>query len=180
MKIILIILLTITIYANTKLEMLKLYENKQYESACNIGFDNLKRNKNDEAFVSLYAFSCLKSDYINRLAVPITLLRFSPEARINSAYFSVILMQKKLLYHALLDGYEFSSLNLPTTNFILSKVFDLYTKEKNKQNNKIYLFKDKDDKNISYKLYLQKSKRLDKIIIEKYDNMKLIKRHTYW
>ena len=180
MKIILIILLSITLYANTKQKMLKFYKNKQYESACNIGFSHFTINKHDENFISLYAFSCLKSDHIDRLTLPIILLKSSPQARTNSAYFSVILMQKKILLHALLDGYKVSALNLPTTDFILSKVFDLYTKLNIKKHKNIYLLKDKDDKNISYKLYLGKNKFLNKIIIEKYDNMKLIKRHIYW
>ena len=180
MKIILVILLSLIVHANTKQDMLKLYKNKNYKQACDIGFDNFKINKHDENFVSLYAFSCLKSDYIDRLALPLTTLKFSHEARANSAYFSVILMQKRLLYHAMLDGYNLTSLNLPTTDYILSKVFDAYAKLDNNDKRDFYIFKDKDIKNISYKLFLDKNKKLNKIIIEKYYNKRLIQTHTYW
>jgi hypothetical protein len=180
MKIFLLFLLTLSLYANSKEDLLNLYKNKKYENACNFGLANLKDNRRDEEFVSIYALSCLESDHINRLAIPITILKFSPEARANSAYFSVILMQKRLLYHALLDGYDLSSLNLPTTNFILSTVFDLYAEQAKNTKNDFYIFTDKNDNRISYKLYLEKHNKLNKIIIEKFYDKKLIQQHMYW
>ena len=180
MKIILIILINITLFASVKQNMLELYKNNDYQTACNVGYNNIKTNMNDEEFLSLYAFSCLKSDYINRLAIPITKLKFTPEARANSSYFSIILMQKRLLTHALIDGYDLYSLNLPTTNYILSKVFDFYVKLDLKIKKDFYIFKDKKDDKITYKLYIKKNYKLDKIIIEEYYNKKLIKQHIYW
>jgi len=180
MKIFLVILLSISLYANTKEDILQLYKDKKYENACNLGFNNFENYRRDEEFVSIYAFSCLASDHINRLAQPITVLKYSPETRANSAYFSIILMQKRLLYHALLDRYDLSSLNLPTTDYILSTVFDLYVQYDSNNKKDVYIYTDKDDNMISYKLYLEKNNKLDKIIIEKYYNTKLIKQHIYW
>ena len=94
MKILLILLLSINLYANTKQKMLNLYQNHKYEDVCNIGFDNYRHNNKDEEYISLYAFACLNSDYIDRLSTPVAMLKFSAEARSNAAYFSVILMQK--------------------------------------------------------------------------------------
>ena len=108
MKIVFILLIHVFLYANLTQSLFNLYENKKYEQVCNIGFDHFKEHKKDEEFVSLYAFACLKSDYIDRLAIPIAVLKYSREARGNSAYFSVIFMQKKLLYHALIYGYDLS------------------------------------------------------------------------
>ena len=96
MKIVLLFLLTVSLYADLKQEMFTLYQNEKYKNVCNKGFSNLYPNIKDEEFVTLYALSCLKSDYIDRLAIPIAILKQSPEARSNSAYFSVILMQKNL------------------------------------------------------------------------------------
>ena len=127
MKIIIFILLAFNLHANIKRDMLNLYEDKKYKEACILGFNNFKYKEQDEDFVSLYAFSCLHSDYIDRLALPIAMLKLSSEARANSAYLSIILMQKKLLYHALVDNYDLSSLKLPSTDYVLSKVFDFYT-----------------------------------------------------
>ncbi len=180
MKSLLILLLSINLYATIKENMFTLYQNNKYEKVCDIGFDNFKKNKKDEEFVSLYAFSCLNSDYLDRLAIPIALLKFSQESRANSAYFSVILMQKKLLYHALIDNYDLSSLNLPTTDYVLSKVFDFYAKLGKHEARAFYLFEDKNDNKLTYKLYLEKNGRVKKIVIEEFYDTITIKRHIYW
>ncbi|PHS57083.1 MAG: hypothetical protein COB17_07395 [Sulfurimonas sp.] len=160
--------------------MFLFYKDTKFKEACDIGFENFSRYKKDEEFISLYALSCLEVDYINRLAKPIAILRNSKESRANSAYFSVILMQKKLLYHAMIDGYDLSSLKLPTTKYILSKVFDLYLQLGKHLQKDRYLFKDSTDSRLSYKLYLIKNNNIQKIVIEELYNSKIIKIHTYW
>ncbi|MCD6173732.1 MAG: hypothetical protein J7J96_08105 [Sulfurimonas sp.] len=160
--------------------MFALYQNKKYKEVCNIGFNNFRHNNKDEEYVSLYAFACLKSDYIDRLTVPISILKFSKEARSNSAYFSIILMQKKLLYHSLVDSYSLSNLNLPTTDYILSKVFDLYVKLGKHEPRSFYLFEDTKDSKLTYKLYLIKSNKIYKMIIEEFYDSIVIKKHIYW
>jgi hypothetical protein len=180
MKILLILLMTLSLYADLKQDMFNLYQNKKYEEVCNTGFDHFNSFRNDEEFVSLYAFACLYSDYIDRLSIPIAMLKFSKEARANSAYFSIIFMQKKLLLHALIDKYPLHSLDLPSTDYVLSKVFDLYAKLGDHEPRTFYLFEDEDDKKLTYKLYLEKDDRLSKIIIEEFYDSVNIKRHVYW
>lgn len=180
MKILLTLLLALNLYASIKQDMFNLYQNKKYEDVCTLGFNNFYKNKKDEEFVSLYAFSCLNSDYIDRLAIPITMLKYSKESRSNSAYFSVILMQKKLLFHALNDNYNISTLKLPTTDYILSKVFDLYSKLQKHQPRSFYLFEDDNDNKLTYKLYLLKDEKLNKMVIEEFYDTITIKRHVYW
>ncbi len=180
MKLLLILFISLNLFANIKKDMLNLYKNENYKRVCKIGFDNFIQNKKDEEFVSLYAFGCLKSDYIDRLSIPIALLKYSKEARSNSAYFSIILMQKKLLYHALLDNYKLSSLNLPTTDYVLSKVFDSYVSLGEHKNKPFYIFKDKINKKITYKLYLLKDSNPQKIVIEEFYDTIPTKRHIYW
>ena len=180
MKIFLALFLTITLYADIKREMFNLYQNKKYEDVCKMGFDNFRRNKKDEEFVSLYAFSCLNSDYIDRLAVPTAVLKHAKESRANSAYFSIILMQKKLLYHALVDNYDLSSFELPTTDYVLSKVFDLYVKLGEHEPRTFYLFEDPNDSKVTYKLYLSKDYKLTQMIIEEFYDTIAVKRHVYW
>lgn len=180
MKIALILLLTLSLYADIKQNMFNLYQNKKFEDVCQLGFDSFKAHKHDEEFVSIYAFACLKSDYIDRLAVPIAVLKFSEESRANSAYFSVILMQKKLLYHALLDNYDLSEFKLPTTDYVLSRVFDLYSKLKKHEPRAFYLFEDPNDPKLTYKLYISRDYKLDKIVIEEFYDTITIKRHVYW
>jgi muramoyltetrapeptide carboxypeptidase LdcA involved in peptidoglycan recycling len=79
MKILLVLLLSLPLFADIKQNMFNLYQNKKYEKVCSIGFNNFKKHKKDEEFVSLYAFACLNSDYIDRLAIPVAMLKFSPE-----------------------------------------------------------------------------------------------------
>ncbi len=180
MKLILILLITLSLYGNTKQKMFDLYQNNKYKDVCNIGFDNYRHHIKDEEYISLYAFACLKSDYIDRLSIPTTMLKFSKEARSNSAYFSIILMQKKLLYHALIDNYNLHDFNLPTTDYILSIIFDYYTKIGVHEKRSVYLFENENDKKLTYKLYIEKGQRVDKMVIEEYYNNVIIQKHIYW
>ncbi len=171
---------SILLFADIKQDVYNLYQNHNYKEACNIGMKNFKDYKYDEQYISLYAFSCLHSDHIDRLATPITKLKFSKEARTNAAYFSIILMQKKLLYYALVDEYDLSSFKLPTTDHVLSKAFDYYSKLGKHTPKDFYLFEDYNDKKITYKLYITKENKLSKIVIEELYNSNIIKRHMYW
>lgn len=180
MKIILALILAITLYADIKRDMFNLYQNKKYEDVCSMGFDHFQQNKRDEEFVSLYAFSCLNSDYIDRLAIPISVLKFTKESRANSAYFSVILMQKKLLYHALLDNYDLSSYVLPTTDYVLSKVFELYAQLGKHKPRTFYLFEDPKNPKITYKLYLSHDYKVTQMVIEEFYDSIALKHHIYW
>ncbi len=89
-------------------------------------------------------------------------------------------MQKKLLYHALIDNYNLSKFIFPSTDYVLSKVFDLYTKLGNHIPRAFYLFKDPSNPKLSYKLYISKGDRVSKMIIEEYYNTIILKRHIYW
>ena len=166
--------------ADIKKDLYHLYQDKQYTEACSKGLKVFQKYRKDEEFVSLYAFSCLYADHIDRLAVPISTLKHSEEARSNSAYFSVILMQKKLLYHSLVDNYKLSDLKLPTTDHVLSIVFDLYAKTDQTRKRDYYTFKDINNEKISYKLYLQNDTHLKKMVIEEYYDTIMTHRHIYW
>lgn len=180
MKLIFILLISISLYGDITRDMFELYQNEMYKDVCDKGFANFKHNKRNEEYVSLYALACLKADYIDRLSAPIAVLKYSAESRANSAYFSVILMQKKLLYHALIDGNELFSYTLPTTDYVLSKVFDFYVKLGKHDPQSFYLFKDQDDSKLAYKLYLSHEGRITKMIIEELYDTIVIKRHIYW
>jgi hypothetical protein len=156
--------------------MYNLYQTKQYEQSCNLGLTQLYKNRNNENYISLYAFSCLNAGYINRLSYPIGRLTASKDARANAAYLSVIVMQEKLLLHSMIDGYQLSKFKLPTTDFILSKVFDLYSRLKKYKKIPYYVFTDPKDAKITYKLYLNDSQQ---IVIEKSYGATLLQKYTY-
>ena len=175
-----LLFVTTLLYGDVKEQMLNLYENERYEEVCNLGFNNFGRYTKDEDFLSLYGFGCLKSDFIDRLSLPISLLKYTKDARANSAYFAVILMQKKLLYRALVDGYELGEYKLPTTNYILSKIFEYYVALGKHQQRNFYLFDDSANPKITYKLYLVKENIPYKMVIEEYYDNTLVKKHIYW
>jgi hypothetical protein len=180
MKIALLSLLCTILLADVKDNMFNLYQNDKFEQVCHLGHKWLDKNIRDEEFVSLYAFACLKSDYIDRLSLPVSLLKFTKESRSNSAYFSIILMQKKLLYHSLVDGYDLSKLHLPSTEHVLSKIFDLYTKLGEHERRNVYIFNDSKNPRVTYKLFLVQDEKLSKMVIEEYFDKISIQRHVYW
>ncbi|MFA6760326.1 MAG: hypothetical protein WCR69_04700 [Sulfuricurvum sp.] len=181
MKSLLFLLLSIALFgSNIKEELADLYNKKEYEQVCKKGFNAFNQNLKDEEFLSLYAYGCLYADYIDRLAVPIASLKFTKEGRANASYFSIVLMQKKLLFYSINDGYDISGLNMPTTEYILSKVFDLYTKEPYTKGKESFSLVDNIDDSITYKLYLEHDPKLNKMIIEKYKDSTFVERHIYW
>ena len=170
----------VSLLADAKKEMFNLYQNEQYTQACSYGLKEFSAYRKDEEFLSLYAFSCLHADYINRLALPIAMLKRSKEARSNATYLSIIVMQKKMLYHALIDGYDISQLKLPTTDYVLSKVFDLYAKDDHSQKRTVYLYRDSASPKVTYKLYISRKSSIKKMVIEEYYDTILAHRHVYW
>lgn len=174
------ILLLTSIYADAGSKLFQLYQDGAYQDACNHGMRTFHPNRKDESFVTLYAFSCLKADYIDRLAVPITVLKNSKEARANATYFSVILMQKKMLFHSLLDKSEIPELRLPTTDHVLSKVFDLYMQDDEKFDHDVHHYKDPSSPERFYRLYVSHKGPVDKMIIEEFYDQMLTDRHILW
>jgi len=179
-QIILLFLITpLILLADAKMDIYKLYKAKDYEAACIQGEPALARLAQDEEFVSIYAFSCLQADQLDKLALPITYLKSSSEARANAAYFAVILMQKELLMHALLDQYDLNAVKLPTSEYLLSTVYNLYSNDINKNKRRRYNYVDKDDPKKRYRLYITKGTSTPKMIIEEYYDTLMTKRHIY-
>ncbi|WP_345977446.1 hypothetical protein [Sulfurimonas sp. HSL3-7] len=166
--------------ADTKLETYKLYQDAKYEEACQKGEGILEEYKDDEEFISLYAFACLNADHLDKLSMPITALKKSKEARANAAYFSVILMQKKLLMYSLSDRYDLKPVKLPTTDYVLSTVFDLYAKDTSPKDRRRYNYRDPNDAKKSYRLFVTKSAPSPKMVIEEYYDKIMTQRHIYW
>ncbi|MGM0533122.1 MAG: hypothetical protein ACQERK_01345 [Campylobacterota bacterium] len=153
------------------------YKNENHLRACKQGVSIFAQHKKDEDFLTVYSFACLKSDMIDRLAVPITGMRNSKEARSNASYFTSILLQKKLLYNAVIDDVDISGLNLPTSDYILSRVFHLYANEDYTKEGSRYVMVQEDFK---YEMYIDDTGRYKKLVIEKYKDDELIDTHKYF
>jgi hypothetical protein len=165
-------------FADTRQRLFNTYQQGNYLQACNFGEKGFQSHQSDEAYISLYAFSCLKSDSIDRLSGPIMTLTQTKEARANAAYFSVIVMQKKLLMQALFDNKPIKNIALPTSSYLLSKVFDLYSK--NPQPNQfIKEYTNPSDARSNYKLYTTESNGRKSIAVDEYYDKILILHHVY-
>ncbi|RUM74896.1 MAG: hypothetical protein DSZ11_03215, partial [Sulfurovum sp.] len=87
---------------------------------------------------------------------------------------------KQLLKQFLLDGKKLSNLKLPKTNFVLSKIFNLFVKEAYSLKEDTYILQDSDKKDIHYEVYMKKSKKnIYYMIIDIYQDGKFTKRYQY-
>jgi hypothetical protein len=173
-----IFFVTLPLAADNKQKLFDLYQKGEYLNACNLGLKGLGYFQKDEAYVSLYAFSCLKADIIDRLAVPIITLNQTKEARANASYFAVIVMQKKLLIQALYDNKPIKNLIFPTSSYLLSKVFDWYIKDP-QPSQLIKEYTDPANTRSSYKLYTTVSNGQKSIAIDEYYDKILTFHHVY-
>ena len=181
-KLIFLFLLTynLALFASELDDIKKLYKDKDYRSTCIKAGDVYNLYSDNEDFLSIYAHSCLESDMINRLVLPIIKLYQTPESRENAVYFATILYQKKLLYHALVDDVDISYINLPKTKYILSIIFHRFVNGDYNYKDGAYWFIDQEDNTISYKLTLEEHQKAKKIFIRTYKDGQIIKVRTYW
>jgi hypothetical protein len=157
----------------------ELYQNGKYRQACDEGVSKLQKHRNDEKYISLYAFACLQADEVDRLALPIIMLKKSRGARKNATYFSTILLQKNLLIDALENRQSLSGLNLPSTDFVLSKVFDLFSANRYVSRNDIYVLTDPKNPRQTYRLYLRAHEKSYALVLDEYYDTILTKHHLY-
>ncbi len=184
MKKLLLTIITLYTYIQgaTVEDVIKWYKNHQYEKVCSseITHTLYNRYKSNENFVNMYAASCLKTDMINRLSQPIIHLRKTMRSRTNALYYSTVLYQKKLLYHAVIDGLNTIPKDIPTTEYILSRVYDMYARNDYKKQGNTFIFTDKKFSK-TYKMYIQNaSDGFKKLVIESYKDNKKIKTRLYW
>lgn len=181
MRILVTVLLFVTfVFAITKDDVYRVYQKKQYRTACILAAKIYLNYKKDNDFLTIFANSCLQVDNINRMAFPAMLLIRDPGARSNSIYFLTILYQKKLLYKSLIDGFDVSKYKFPTTNYILSKIFVKYAAKKYKKFGDIYIFQDDKIDDKKYEMSLIKDRGVYKIVLKTFLKDKLVKTRIYW
>ncbi len=176
------LILFINVFANCySQEMLwNFFNNQEYSKICSneVWSKDYFEYNDDEEFVNMYAYSCMQTDMINRLTSPIVQLRKSKKSRANALYYATILYQKKILYHALIDGIEQIPTNLPNTDYILSKIYDKFSKKDFTKKQNAYYFS---IENIDYKLFSKKdSDGYEKIVLQTIKNNEIIKTRLYW
>jgi len=178
--IIIFVLLASFLYAQSKDDLMKLYDDKNYRKACIMAANLYQKYRNDEEFLTVFAHSCLEVDMINRTILPIIKLHKTPKSRENAAYFATVLYQKKLLYHALIDDVDISYVNLPKTKYILSIIFNKFVSGDYEYKNGAYWFSDDDNSKLSYKLSAETHQKAEKLFLRTYKDGKITKVRTYW
>ena len=167
-------------FASSLSNIKQLFNDKKFTQVCRKSSAIYEDNKRNEEFLNMFAASCLKSDMINRMVLPIIKLYKTKEARENAVYFATILYQKKLLYYALSDDFDISYVNLPKTNYILSKIFDKFVKGEYNLKNGSYWFTDNGKNGLTYKLSMEERNHVKKMYLRTYRNDKIIKVRVYW
>jgi len=154
------------------------YTHQEYDKGCDYAMKYYNKNKDNEKFVTLYGLACLETNNIHRIATPMIVLKKTKESRENASYFGTILLQKELLRQAIVDNKTLGDLRLPKTNFVLSKIFNLFIAKKYLFKDGIYKLEDSQNKNIKYQVYIEKESK-NYMIIDIYQNDKFIKRYRY-
>ena len=179
MKIVVLIIYSLSfLYSSNLSTLYNYYTHQEYDKGCDYGMKYYNKNRDNEKFVSLYGLSCLETDNIHRIATPMIVLRDTKASRENASYFGTILLQKQLLKQAILDNKPLGDLRLPKTNFVLSKIFNLFIEKKYVLKDGIYRLKNSENKNIKYQVYIEKENK-NYMIIDIYQNDKFIKRYRY-
>ena len=166
------------LHADIPSQMFNLYQKGAYYDACSIGKNNWNKILTNEKYVSLYAFSCLNADQIDRLNFPLTVLNETPESRANASYFSLLVLEKKLLIQALYDNLPIKLLKLPNSSNLLSRIFDYYCKNP-QLGNTIKEYSDNANPRQTYKLYTVQVDTHKTFAIDEYYDKILTKHHVY-
>lgn len=159
-------------------KLFEFYQNGMYTRGCAAGLKYFPAHQEEETYVSIYAFSCLKADQIDALLLPMSVLNQTSEARANASYFALIVMQKKLLLQALYDNKPITNLKFPSSSHLLSKLFNLYLKNP-KAGELIKEYQDPTNPRQSYKLYTTLNNTHKSIAIDEYYDKILTLHHVY-
>jgi len=178
-KVVLIVIYSLSfLYGSNLSTLYNYYTHQEYDKACDYAMRYYNKNRDNEKFVTLYGLSCLETDNIHRIATPMIVLKDTKASRENASYFGTILLQKQLLKQAIMDNKPLGDLRLPKTNFVLSKIFNLFVHKKYILEDGIYKLQDAQNRNIKYQLYIEKENK-NYMIIDIYQNDKFIKRYRY-
>lgn len=153
------ILIFSTLYAVDEYDVKNWNDIGQYNRVCSDGVRELFIKTQNVSIANIYANACLKMDKVNELIIPMVMLYKTKDGRENSALYSTILFQKKMLYLALVDNVDISYIVAPKVNYILSILFDKFVS------------KDYIKSGDTYKFILDESHRCD-LFVEDKDGIK--------
>ena len=178
-KIIILLAFSVQIFAISGADIQGWFNGGEFKKVCSSQTENFLKDSSNEELISLYGMACLRIHEINRLALPISKLVRSKNARENAAYFADILLKKKLLYYALVDDVDISYARLPRSDYILSFIFDKFVKKEYIQDIDIYIFKEPNS-DTHYELSVSQEKEIPKLVLKIFKNDELKSQIEYW
>lgn len=176
--VLLFILLHVSINAQSLQQLVSDFKLKKYYAVCQDGLREYRAGSQDEKVLAITGTACSYIDVINVLGSLQAKMNSTAEGRATSAYFSALLLEKKLIAHFMLDGISLANLSLPKSPHILSFVFEHLGSGKFKyisQNPKVIKIEDA-DKSVLVSL---SNFQPQKVVIEEFSGSVLVKRHVF-
>jgi hypothetical protein len=180
MRLFLLLLLASSLYSRSIDDLITLFEKGSFKTVCKEGMEKVSKGNIDEEFIGTVGVACAEIDYINPLGILQKSLKATKNGRENAVYFSTLILQKKLIYHFMVDGRELGYMRLPETPHILSIIFKHIATgkyETTKISPKTIHFSDNGK---TYKMRLSKKDRPNKVFVDVFDgNGKKVESHWY-
>jgi len=167
-------LFTSFVFAITKEEVYHLYQNHDYKHTCQRGVWILNEYKNDDAYQSIVAISCVKADMLNTAIRISKTMNHTKLGRNNASYIATLYLIKRLLLQVVWDNIDISHLSLPKSNHHLSIVFENISHNNFSKTNNVYTITADGNK------YILSPEENNKIAIKIYKNNVLVSKHVYW
>jgi hypothetical protein len=166
-----------SLFAITKDQVYTYYKSQAYEKACKYGAGLVRRERDDENYLSIVALSCVNADYLN---TSITIARDMKNTKIgrnNASYISSLFLIKKLLMQFVYDDTDLTNLTLPKSPHILSLIFEAISHNKYQKIDDEFIMMDG-----QYKYTLEKfiDGKVNKILLKKHLGPKILEQHIYW
>jgi hypothetical protein len=171
-------LLHVSVNAKTLEQLAQDFKQKKYYSVCQDGLNEYRAGHQDERLLALTGTACSYVDNINPLGSLQAKMISTAEARETSSYFTSLILQKRLIYHFMLDDISLAHLQLPKSPHILSFVFEHLGNGKFKYISKSPKVIKIEDANRSILLSVSQDE-LKKVVVDEYNGATLIKRHMY-
>lgn len=170
--------LHVTLHAISEHSVLEKFKEGKYESVCKEGMALFYTGHEEEFFVTMVASACAKSDNLNPLGLLQAKLVNSESARESAVMFSALIMQKRILYHYMIDGMDLSEYSFAYSSHILSLIFSHLKSGE-------FTLMSEDPKMLKFsegnrEVFVSVSDdEVKKILVDEYEDSRLIMRHWY-
>ena len=148
----------------------------KYEDACNKAGLIFGQNSRSETYLNLFAFSCIKAGFLDRVFLSIVNLTRTKDARDNALYYQTLLYKKSLIVAIILDKKDYSSMVLPKTNHILDTIFSKLQAKEYKIESGIYKIKEGDT---VFEVGVVQHSIKNTLFINRYVNSDLVKSYIF-